>query len=239
MSLINSASLYGLIFGLIGTSIGGFIGSYFNFKSNKILSFILELSAGLMTSIICFDLIPESILNANIFITIVGILIGALFMYLINLIISKKTNNFSHLFKTGIIIFIGLSLHNLPEGLAIGSGFISSQTLGLSLCLAIALHDIPEGMSISIPLVSSGFSKTKAFLFATFSGLTTGIGAFLGATISNINETFISFSLSIAAGTMLFIISHELIYESKKIYIGSFPTFGFILGVILGLFIFI
>ena len=239
MSLINSASLYGLFFGLIGTTLGGFIGSFLNFKSKKILSFILELSAGLMTSIICFDLIPESILNANLYLTINGILIGSFFMYLINLVVDNKLKNISPLFKTGIIIFIGLSMHNLPEGLAIGSGFVSSPTLGFSLCLAIAIHDIPEGMSISIPLVSSGFSKTKAFLFATLSGLTTGLGAFLGATISSINGTFIGFSLSIAAGTMLYIISHELLFESKKTYTGSFPTFGFILGIILGLFIFI
>ena len=239
MSTINKASLYGLFFGMLGTALGGFIGSFLNFKSNKYISFLLEFAAGLMNAIICFDLLPESISSAGIFITIAGILLGSFTLYIINFILDKKLSNLPSLLKTGYIIFIGLTLHNLPEGLAIGAGFMSNTTLGLSLAIAIAIHDVPEGMSISSPLVSSGIPKTKSFLIASLSGVTTGIGAFLGATISSINNYFVGFSLSFAAGTMLYIISHELLSESKKLYTGSFPSLGFIFGGLLGLFIFI
>ena len=239
MSLIHSATLFGVLFGMLGTILGGFIGCFLNFKSNKYLSFLLEFSAGLMTAIICFDLIPESILKSGLLVTILGILIGSFILYIINFIIDYKLKNISSLLKTSYIIFIGLSIHNFPEGLAIGAGFINDKTLGLSLALAIAIHDIPEGMSISSPLVSSGISKKKAFLISSISGITTGIGAFLGATISSINTKLIGFSLSLAAGTMLYIISHELISESKKLYNGSFPTLGFVIGTIIGIIIFI
>lgn len=239
MNTINKISLYGLIFGMCGTVLGGFIGSYLNFKSNKYLAFVLQFAAGLMNAIICFDLIPESILSSNLFLSIAGILFGIFLMYIINLVIIKKLKNISPIFKTSLIIFIGLALHNLPEGLAIGAGFTKDEILGLSLAISIMLHDIPEGISISSPLTSSGYSKLKAFFLASISGITTGIGAFLGATISNINETFIGFSLSIAAGSMLYIITYELLPESYKLYSGKFPITAYILGTVLGMFIFI
>lgn len=239
MYSINQISLYGLFFGMLGTILGGFIGSYLNFNSKKYLSFILQFAAGLMNAIICFDLIPESILSSSLLLSIAGILLGIFLMYIINLVIINNLKNISPIFKTSLIIFIGLTLHNLPEGLAIGAGFTKDEILGFSLAISIMLHDIPEGISISSPLSSSGFSKIKSFLLASISGITTGIGAFIGATISNINETFIGFSLSIAAGSMLYIITYELLPESYKLYSGKSSNLAYILGTILGMFIFI
>lgn len=145
---IGTISFYGLIFGILGTSLGGFIGAFLNIKSNKILSFILEFAAGLMTAIVCFDLIPEALKIVNITECIFGIFIGIISMILCDNIVNyryKKGNNPSNgLLKTGIIIAIGLAIHNFPEGLAIGAGFESSSTLGFKLAIAIALHDIPE-----------------------------------------------------------------------------------------------
>lgn len=102
-----------------------------------------------MTSIICFDLIPEALEFSNITGCIVGIFFGIIMMILCDEIINKinftKNNNINNnLFKTGMIICVGLAVHNFPEGLAIGSGFDASTTLGLSLAIAIAIHDVPE-----------------------------------------------------------------------------------------------
>lgn len=121
----------------------------FKIKSSKFLSFILEFAAGLMTAVICFDLIPEALEIVPITLCIFGVLLGVICMILcdkaVNKIYSKKESDNS-LLKTGIIICIGLAIHNFPEGLAIGSGFDASQKLGISLAIAIALHDIPEGI---------------------------------------------------------------------------------------------
>ena len=236
MNTISLISLYGLLFGLLGTTLGGIIGIIINPKSKNYLNYILSFTSGLMLSIICFELVPESILNAHILYTIIGLLVGIIFMYIINLITNKEFNFLSPLLRTSFIIFIGLTLHNLPEGISIGAGFIQSQTLGISLGLAILLHDIPEGILVASPMRASGLSKIKALFLTIISGLSTGVGAFLGANISQINEKFISLSLSFAAGAMLYIVAFELLTSSFKKKENTITSTIFMIGILLGIF---
>lgn len=240
MENIGIISLYGLIFGMIGTTLGGIIGAVLNIKSKKILSFILEFAAGLMTAVICFDLIPESLNITDITRCILGIFIGIFTMIICDKFVNKYCKNNSNLnenqmLKTGIIIAIGLAVHNFPEGLAIGAGFEASNTLGFKLAIAIALHDVPEGISIAVPLKNSGSSRKKCIIITTLSGLTTGLGAFCGAIFGNISSSLIGISLAFAAGAMLYIVSCELIPESKSLYKGRFASLGNILGIIVGI----
>lgn len=151
MSYLVKTTLIGLFFGTFGTTIGGIIGVAFKRTSNKFLSFILSFASGLMLAIICFDLIPEAMEISSIIHVILGILFGIIAMIFCDIIVQKKFNTSSKrkidtnsLLKTGIIVSIGLALHNFPEGLAIGSGFGASLTLGYSLAIAICLHDVPE-----------------------------------------------------------------------------------------------
>lgn len=240
MESIGIITFYGLIFGMVGTTFGGLLGAILNITSKKILSFILELSAGLMTAIICFDLIPESLEIINISECILGIFFGIIMMIICNKLVHKYCNNnksFSgnNLLKTGIIMSIGLAVHNFPEGLAIGAGFGSSTHLGFALATAIALHDVPEGISISLPLKIGGVKKSKTIMITAISGLFTGIGAFFGAIIGNISKELIGLSLAFAAGAMLYIVSCELVPESKKLYSGRFPSVGNIFGLVIGI----
>lgn len=240
MNNIGVISFYGLIFGMVGTTLGGILGSFISLKSNKSLGFILEFAAGLMTAVICFDLIPETLNISNVSVCIIGIFIGIITMIFCNNIVDKiysnqkklKTNT---LLKTGIIIAIGLAVHNFPEGLAIGAGFEASNSLGFKLAIAIALHDVPEGISIALPLKNGGSSKLKSIIITTLSGLTTGLGAFFGAIVGNISLILIGISLAFAAGAMLYIVSCELIPESKSIYKGRFASLGNILGILVGI----
>lgn len=150
-------SLIGLFFGTVGTTIGGLIGIILKRNSNKFISFILSFASGLMLSIVCFNLIPEAMEISNIHTVILGISLGVAVMILCDIIVknifNQKTNeeqliknkkNYNSLLKTGIIITLGIALHNIPEGLAIGSGFETSAKLGLSLAIAICMHDVPE-----------------------------------------------------------------------------------------------
>ena len=152
MENILKTTLIGLFFGTFGTTLGGIIGVVIKKHSNKFLSFILSCASGLMMSIICFDLIPEAMEISTILNVIIGIVFGVIVMIFCDLLVTKKfdTNkkyakSENNLLKTGIIVSIGLAIHNFPEGLAIGSGFGASIKLGLSLAIAICLHDIPEG----------------------------------------------------------------------------------------------
>lgn len=187
MEAIIKTTLIGLFFGTFGTTLGGIIGVKLNKTSNKFLSFILSFASGLMTAIICFELIPEALEIASLPIVILGIIVGIVMMIICDILVDKKFNNRgkdvdnliivnkaknkeiinkkiinnkienkklkkedkflqekNKLLKTGIIVSIGLAIHNFPEGLAIGSGFEASLKLGLSLAIAICFHDIPE-----------------------------------------------------------------------------------------------
>lgn len=221
MKEILRTTLLGLFFGTFGTAIGGIIGVKFKNTSNKFLSFILNFAAGLMVSIVCFELIPEALGISNLVSTLIGTIFGVIIMLFCDNTVNKKfsiqNGSKSSLLKTGIIVGIGLAIHNFPEGLAIGSGFEASPKLGLSLALAIALHDVPEGISMAVPMKNGGMKASKALFYTILSGVTTGLGALFGAILGEISEKAIAICLSLAAGAMLYIASRRINSRIKQI----------------------
>ncbi len=212
---ILKTTLLGLFFGTFGTTLGGIIGVTIKKHSNKFLSFILAFASGLMMSVICFDLLPEAFGISKIVTVVLGTILGIIAMIICDLIVEKKFNSkirrgTNDLLKTGIIVSIGLALHNFPEGLAIGSGFEASIKLGLSLAIAICLHDIPEGISMAVPMKNGGMKIGKVIFYVVLSGITTGIGAFFGAIVGGISQAVIAFCLSFSAGAMLYIVSRRI-----------------------------
>lgn len=220
---ILKTTLLGLFFGTFGTTMGGLLGIFIKKNSNKFLSFILAFASGLMMAVICFDLIPESLEITNITYSLLGIIIGIIVMFFCDLLVEKKFNknielkeNKNSLLKTGLIVSIGLAIHNFPEGLAIGSGFEASTKLGLGLAIAICMHDIPEGLSMSIPMKNGGMKPSKVIFYVILSGIVTGIGAFIGAIVGSISEQIIAMCLSFAAGAMLYIVSRRINTRIKQ-----------------------
>ena len=219
--------LIGIFFGTFGTTIGGLIGVNLKSNSNKFLGFILSFASGLMMAIICFDLLPEAMEIASLAVILLGILLGILTMIICDTLVKEKFSNkkeMNSLLRTGIIISIGLALHNIPEGLAIGTGFQASINLGLSLAIVIA-----------IPMKKGGMSKEKVIFYVIMSGISTGIGALVGHLVGGISESIIATSLSFAAGAMLYIVSGELTPEANNMYKGRMNAIGNILGFILGI----
>ena len=242
MGNILKTTLIGLFFGTFGTTIGGIIGVKFKNPSKKFLSFILSFASGLMLAIVCFDLLPEAFNLTNLPTVFLGILLGIIMMIICDLLVDKKFNNSNKfkqnkndLLKTGIIVSIGLALHNFPEGLAIGSGFGASIKLGLSLAIAICLHDIPEGISMAVPMKNGGIKKSKVIFYVVLSGITTGIGAFFGSIIGEISQSVIAMCLAFAAGAMIYIVSGELTPEANSLYKGRISAIGSILGLLIGI----
>lgn len=236
---ILKTTLLGLFFGTFGTTCGGVIGCMMNKTSNRFLSFILSFASGLMMAVICFDLLPEALKITNIFVVIIGILIGIILMIYCDVFVTRKLktkmkSSKNDLLKTGLIVSIGLAIHNFPEGLAIGSGFEASIKLGVSLAIAICLHDIPEGISMAVPMKNGGMKISRVLFYVVLSGVTTGIGAFFGAIIGSISKTIIAMCLSFATGAMLYIVSGELIPEANSLYKGRISGMGNILGFIIG-----
>ena len=240
MQEIIKTTLLGLFFGTFGTTIGGIIGIFLNKTSNKLLSFVLSFASGLMTSVVCFELIPEALNISEFQNVLYGIILGIITMITCDIVVKKKINEKSKnktnsLLKTGIIVSVGLAIHNIPEGLAIGSGFEASIKLGLSLAIAIALHDVPEGISMAAPMRAGGMKPEKVLIYVILSGVTTAIGAFIGCIIGTISKRIIAISLAFAAGAMLYIISGELTPEANRLYSGKISTIGNIAGFIIGI----
>lgn len=243
MNEILKTTLLGLFFGTFGTTLGGILGVVIKKNSNKFLSFILSFASGLMMAVICFDLVPEALGISNIYGVVLGVIFGVISMIFCDIFVQNKFNkkqkeysSENDLLKTGIIVSIGLAIHNFPEGLAIGSGFEASLRLGLGLAIAICLHDIPEGISMAVPMKNGGMKKSKVIFYVILSGITTGIGAFFGAIVGSISEAVIAVCLSFAAGAMLYIVSGELVPESNKLYKGRMSAIGNMLGFIIGIF---
>ena len=234
-------ALIGLVSGITGTSAGGLLVFFINDISNKYLGFILEFAAGLMTAVVCTELIPESFRQGSLLSGLGGVLAGlAIVIFLERRInrsklMARGNAGRSRLLRAGLMVAIGLALHNFPEGFAVGSGFKASTGLGITVTTVIMIHDIPEGIAMAVPMRAGGFSKAKSFFYTFLSGVPMGFGALFGAALGSLSDYFISVCLGFAAGAMLYIVFAELVPESKRLYLGRLSSLGNILGIICGI----
>lgn len=230
--------LLSLIAGL-STVLGAFVVFFTNFNKEKLITFSLAFSAGVMMTVSFIDLFLASMDNlcknygnligilASLTFLISGAIITALVDKLLdqnNVVKNKKTSS-KNLFRVGLISMIGLMIHNFPEGIATFISGYENISLGVSVALAISLHNIPEGISISLPIYYSTGSRLKAFKYCLISGIAEPLGALTAFLFLKpyINETILSITFLLVAGIMLYISFMELIptaksYRYNKIY---------------------
>lgn len=236
------SSIIGTCSGIIGTGLGGAIAFVLGRPSKRFLGTLLSFSAGLMISVVCFDLLPEAFQISNLTYGILGIILGVgAILYFEKLIYSFYRSNgkarINSYVQAGILMGVGIALHNFPEGLAIGSGFTALKAYGLELSLIIAIHDIPEGIAMATPMSIGGMDKVKVFLASILAGVPTGIGALVGYILGEISPVLISICLGFAGGAMLYITCNELVPESRELHKGRMSSLGLILGIISGIII--
>lgn len=239
MEHLIKITLFGLVSGLVGTGIGGLSAFFITKASNRIMSTILEFSAGLMTAVVCFELLPEAFKLGGTIYTFAGILSGIIVIVIIENAL-KQSNLFksgasSGLLRAGVLMAIAIALHNFPEGFAVGSGFEASVSLGLTITAVIIIHDIPEGIAMAVPMRAGGFSKIKAFTYTLLSGVPMGLGALFGAALGELSSMLTASCLGFAGGAMLYIIYGELVPESKRLYLGRLSSLGNVLGILCGI----
>ena len=239
MGHLLQITLLGLVSGLAGTGLGGLSAFLVSRTSNRILSTILEFSAGLMTSVVCFELLPEAFKLGGPVYTFAGIISGLLVVVIIESMLKKSrtltSGQNSGLLKAGILMAIAIAMHNFPEGFAVGSGFEASASLGFTITAAIIIHDIPEGIAMAVPMRAGGLSRLKAFGYTLLSGVPMGLGALLGAALGMISNNLTAACLGFAAGAMLYIIYGELVPESKRLYLGRLSSFANVCGILCGI----
>ncbi len=228
--------LIGIIIPFIGTSLGALM-VYFvkNRISRRLEIVILGFAAGVMMAASIWSLIIPAIemsrgiswLPASI-----GLTIGILFFFLIDYLLNKKKIKFGENVDK---MMLAITLHNIPEGCAVGIIFASymlyhnvTLTACYALSLGIAIQNIPEGLIVSLPLKNKGMSKTKAFGYGIISAIFELMGAVVTLIFSSVVSVILPYLLAFAAGAMIYVIVVELIPESTEE--NKVNTLGFLLG---------
>lgn len=233
-------TLIGLITGVIGTGTGGLTVLFWRRPTDRFLGTVLGFSAGIMLSIIFLELILEALDIGGLAAALSGLLAGLLIFWLLdnflphNHLLSAE-KKYSNYLKKGMLIAVGIALHNFPEGLAIGAGYTVSSSVGLTLAVLLAVHNIPEGIAVAMPLRYAGSSKLQVIGVTALAGMPMGLGALLGAIIGNISPSVLSLSLGFAAGAMLYIVCDEMIPDAYHVGGNHLPILGISTGVILGI----
>lgn len=231
------------------TVVGALIGFLFKRIPHKWNDAILGFAAGIMLAAAILGLIipsVETVGKEGLWITALGILVGAIFIN----IADKFTPHLHHLTGVGVedhqsntalnkvMLFVfAIAIHNFPEGLAAGVGFGTGDVSNaITVAIGIALQNIPEGMVIISPMILSGVSKKRTFLIAAFTGLIEVIGTFIGYFAATISATILPFALAFAGGTMLYVISDEMIPETHSHGYQRMATYSLLIGFIFMLF---
>lgn len=211
------------------TIIGALIGFLFKDITHKFSDLVLSFAAGVMLAAAVIGLVVPSLEAATewwgLLITIGGVFGGALCLNLadkfvphLHRMIGDDIEGHQNANLNKVLLFvIAIALHNLPEGIAAGVGFgggEASQTQALIIAGGIALQNIPEGMVIIGPMLSSGMSKGKTFVIAMLTGLVEVVGTLIGYFAVHLAQAILPFALAFAGGTMLYVISDEMIPET-------------------------
>lgn len=224
--------------GFIGLSLGVVIIYRASDRGKRFEGAMLAFTAGLMLSIVCFELLPKAFETGGLYLGLMGIAIGILFVILLEDCLDKnkklKKDADNRYIKSAILLSIAFMIHNIPEGIAIGSIIGLSDREGLRFAFAILVHNIPEGMIIALPLIKSKVKIFYTLLIVSVVSLSMGIGAVIGLTLSHVSTECISISLGIAGGIMLYVTTGEIIVKSMVKWKGRSITLSIILGILLG-----
>ncbi len=196
-------------------------------------------AGGVMLTVAFMNLLSESIKESTYFSATIGFAIGALFMFVLDILLSHKHFEIKekglinpHLVKTGMLIAVGIALHNIPEGIAVGSGFAHMPKFGILLAIAIGLHNIPEGIAITMFIHTGGKCKGDCLKIAFLAGIVEPIGAIVAFLFLKQFTFLIPMSLAFAAGVMVFITLDELIPMAREHGRAHLTSIGIILGAI-------
>jgi len=224
------------------TIVGSLLGFVFKKISHRFSDIVLSFAAGVMLAAAVIGLVLEAIDCGGkyaIVTTVIGIFAGALTIHALDKVVphlhrltgvegSAESNE--KLYK--VLLFVcAIALHNFPEGIAAGVGFGTGNTSeALTIAGAIALQNIPEGMVIIGPMLASGISPRRTFVAALSTGIIEVVGTFIGFFAVSVSEAILPFALAFAGGTMIYVISHEMIPETHSHGCETGATYSLITG---------
>jgi len=245
-------ALFATLFTWGVTALGSSMVFFFKSINKKILNSMLGFAAGVMIAASFWSLLKPAIEmaeeNGSVpwFPAIVGFLSGGAFLLLIDKLLphlhlglsADKAEGIKTSWQRSVLLVLAITLHNIPEGLAVGVSFgalANNPDMGIlagaiALALGIGLQNFPEGAAVSIPLRREGFSRLKAFNYGQLSGIVEPIAGVIGAYLVLVINPLLPYALSFAAGAMIFVVVEELIPESQSGNETDLSTIGAMLG---------
>ncbi len=245
---------WGLLIPFLGTTFGSAMVFFMRNKMNeKVEKLLLGFASGVMIAASIWSLIIPSIDMAkeqNVISWIpatIGFLLGILFLLVLDSIIphlhlnSNKPEGLKAKLQKTTMMVLAVTLHNIPEGMAVGTVFAgaisgnSGITIAgaIALAIGIAIQNFPEGAIISMPLKSEGTSKSKAFLYGTLSGIVEPIGAIITIALTSLVVPILPYFLSFTAGAMIYVVVEELIPSAQTGEHSNISTIGLAIGFVI------
>lgn len=223
----------------LATGLGAIPVIIFKDIPEKIHDALLGFAAGIMMTAANFSLLLPALEQGGLAQTLLGIAAASFFVFWVEKLIPHMHPHFGKEapadmgLDKGLLMAVAVTLHNFPEGLAVGVGLASqSDNLGILLAIAIAAQNIPEGLAVAAPIANSGLSRFKVFSLTLLSGLAEPVAAVVGMTLVEFSHAILPFGLAFAAGAMIYVVSDQIIPECHSKGNETQATFGVIAGVI-------
>lgn len=234
------------------TAAGAGLVFFFKTVNQKVLDFMLGFAAGVMIAASYWSLLAPAIeMAADFFLppwipAAIGFLVGGIFLRLVDNFIphlhigfpEEEAEGVSTSLHRSVLLILAITIHNIPEGLAVGVAFgalaadIPTATLGgaVALALGIGIQNFPEGTSVSVPLRREGLSRFKSFWYGQLSGFVEPLSGFMGAIAVIVVRPMLPYALAFAAGAMIYVVIEELVPEAQLEGNADLATMGVMIG---------
>ncbi|MFO8069812.1 MAG: ZIP family metal transporter [Alkalibacterium sp.] len=243
-------ALLGTLFTWGVTALGASVVFFFKEINKNVLTGMLGFAAGVMIAASFWSLLAPAIEMAELtdtpawFPAVVGFLSGGLFLFITDKVLphlhpgTYEREGIKTDWQRSVLLVLAITLHNIPEGLAVGVAFgaaaagypTATVTSAIALAIGIGLQNFPEGAAVSVPLRKNGFSRLKAFTYGQASGIVEPIAGVAGAALVITMQPLLPYALSFAAGAMIYVVVEELIPEAKVERWNDIGTIGAMLG---------
>jgi ZIP family zinc transporter len=238
--MVSEAFLLSLVAGT-ATGLGGLIVVTKGRLSARFISGSMGFASGVMLLVSFLNLFLEALelssyLNVSLAFAFGSVLMIVVDAFLPHLELGKREDGYyleSRMLKSGMLILIGITLHNIPEGIIISAGYSHVPQLGVLIAIAVFFHNVPEGIATAIPLRSGGSRRRDVLLITAISGLAEPFGALLGGTLLiNASPEVIGIAIAFAAGVMTYITADELIPVAHEYGHKHAVSTGILLGIL-------